>query len=104
MRLTLQVETNDLALPEQQGRRRSELEVVLGERSATGQVRFQQAKLKLDFTAAQYAAAREKGIPYWKTWKPAADTVSVRLLVRDQKTGQMGTLDLPLRQRQGQTN
>lgn len=104
MRLTLQVETNDLALPEQQGRRRSELEVVLGERSASGQVRFQQAKLKLDFTAAQYAAARDKGIPYWKTWKPAADTVSVRLLVRDQSSGQMGTLDLPLRQRRGQAN
>lgn len=98
VRLTLQVETNDLALPEQQGRRRGELQVVLGERSAGGEVRYQQANLRLDFTAAQYAAAREKGIPYWKTWKPAAETRALRVLVRDPATGQTGTLDIPLGQ------
>ena len=95
--LTLQVEAEDLAWRERDGLMRGAAEIVLAEKSAAGRVHYQQASLRLNLTLEQYAAAREKGIPYRTSWKPAADTAAVRILVRDGTTGKIGLLDMRLK-------
>lgn len=97
LRLTLQVEAEDLSFHKDQDRWSGELEVVVGERTAAGSARFERSKIRLNLTAAQHAAAREKGIPYRKTWRPGANVVGLRVLARDPVSGRSGTLDIPLR-------
>lgn len=94
VRLTVQVDTDDVLLREAGDRRQAELDVVVGEKTTDGKVRFQQETIRLNFTAQQAEVAREKGIPYRKQWKPGADTAVVRVLVRDKATGRLGTLDV----------
>jgi len=93
--LTLQIETEDLLLRETGDRRQAELEVIIGEKTADGKVRFQEETIRLNFTEQQAAVARERGIPYRKKWKPGVETKIVRVLVRDKATGRYGTLDVP---------
>ena len=92
--LTVQIEPDDLFLRENEGRSRAELEVTVGEKTVTGEVRFQQDVIRMNFTPQQLVVARRKGIPYTKQWTPGANTAVVRVLVRDKATDRVGTVDV----------
>ena len=46
--------------------------------------------------AAKWEEARKQSITYPRQWKPAADVTSLRVIVHDVRSGQYGTLDVPL--------
>ncbi len=92
--LTLQIEAEDVLLREAGDRRQAELEVIVGEKTVDGNVRFLRDSIRLNFTAQQAVVAMERGIPFRKQWKPGADTAVVRVLVRDKATGRFGTVDV----------
>lgn len=94
--LTLQIESEDLLWREESGRMASGLDVYVAEKTADGQVRFQQSRINAKFLPPQMETARSQGLPFRRQWKPGADTLGIRLLVRDAVTGRTGTLDIPM--------
>jgi len=68
--MALKIETADLLLREEDGRHRGEIDVILGELTRDGKVRFQQTTLRMNFSVEQIAVAKAKGIPFTKTWRP----------------------------------
>ena len=95
MLLTLQIEAEDLFWTEQSGRMAGTVDIYIGEKTADGNVRFQESRLKANFLPQQMEAARAQGLPFRRQWKPGADTVSIRVLVRDIATGRIGAIDIP---------
>ncbi len=93
--LTLQIESEDLLWREESGRMVSAVDVYVAEKAADGQVRFQQSRINARLLPQQMETARAQGLPFRRPWKPGADTVSIRVLVRDAVTGRLGTLDIP---------
>lgn len=94
--LTLQIEAEDLYWRPDAGRMTGDAEVFIGERSASGEVRFQQSRIHASLPPAQMEIARARGVPFRRVWKPDEGTLSVRVLVRDSSTGRLGTVDIPL--------
>lgn len=94
--LTLQIEAEDLYWRPDAGRMTGDAEVFIGEKLASGEVRFQQSKIHASLPPAQMEIARARGIPFRREWKPGDGTLSVRVLVRDSSTGRLGTVDIPL--------
>ena len=70
--------------------------VVIGDKATDGKIRFQQASLKLNLKPEQIASLGETGLPYRTPFQPGPDTMTIRVLVRDAATGNMGTVDLPV--------
>ncbi|MBI4889409.1 MAG: VWA domain-containing protein [Acidobacteria bacterium] len=96
--LTALIDPADIAFTANQDRRSASFEVTIGELSPQGEVRFQQSAVRLNLTAAQSAAIREKGIPFRQTLRPAPTTHALRILVQQCETGLSGTLDIPLKE------
>ena len=67
------------------GRREADQEFAIGEKKADG-----------TFLLRRYAA-RSPNTTFTSSWKLAAGSVSLRLVVRDRPTGRYGTLDVPVK-------
>ena len=94
--LTLQIESGDLFWREESGRMAAVVDVYIGEKTADGKVRFQQSRINARLLPPQMEVARSRGLPFRHQWKPGADTLGIRVLVRDAGTGRFGTLDIPM--------
>lgn len=94
--LTLRIEAADLTWRPEAGRMAGDAEIFIGERTATGEVRFQQSRIRAALLPPQMEIARSRGLPFRREWKPADGTLSLRVLVRDPATGRLGTVDIPL--------
>lgn len=94
--LLLQIEADDLFWREESGRMACEADIYIGEKTADGKVRFQESRIKARFLPQQMEAARAQGLPFRRQWKPGADTLTIRVLVRDTATGRLGTIDIPM--------
>jgi VWFA-related protein len=92
--LTLQIEADDVYWREESGRMAAAVDVYIGEKTADGKVRFQQSRINARLLPPQMEAARTRGLPFRHQWKPGADTLGIRVLVRDTATGRFGTLDI----------
>ena len=103
LRLILQIEAADLAWHPNADRMSGDAEVVIGEKTSGGDMRFQESRIHAALLPAQMEAARQHGLPFRREWKPAQDTVSLRVLVRDPATGRLGTVDIPMSRLSGQT-
>lgn len=76
--------------------RHAEIEVCLAELTRDGKAEFFTESTSLKLPPEQWKVLETSGIPYARTWKLAAATTTVRVIVRDRMTGQFGTLDIPL--------
>ena len=99
--LTLQIESEDLFWREESGRMVAGIDVYVAEKTAEGQVRFQQSRINAKLLPPQMETARSQGLPFRRQWKPGADTLNIRVLVRDTATGRLGTIDMPMSRADG---
>ncbi len=96
LQLELQIESDDIFWSEGSGRSNAVVDIYIGERTPNGQVRFLQSQIRARLQPPQMEAARSRGLPFRRLWKPGADTVKIRILVRDAVTGRIGTIDIPM--------
>jgi VWFA-related protein len=72
------------------------LEVLLADRTADGPGRASRAAVTSTVPAAQWEVARQQPTRYDGTWAPAADAITLRVIVHDVNSGRYGSLDVPL--------
>ena len=77
--------------------RQARIQVIVAERAASGATRLSTDTPTVRIASARWEAVQREGLRYSRRFKPATDTVSVRIVVRDMATGQYGTLDVPLK-------
>lgn len=93
--LTLQITADDLFWREESDRMMSTVDVYIGEKTAGGNIHFQESRINAKFLLAQMATIRNQGLPFRRQWKIGPDTLLIRALVRDPQTGKLGTVDIP---------
>jgi VWFA-related protein len=96
LQLDLQIEAEDLYWHEDSGRSTAAVDIFIGEKASDGSVRYQQSRINARLLPPQMETARARGLPFRRLWKPGDDTVKVRILVRDEGTGRIGTIDIPM--------
>jgi hypothetical protein len=74
----------------------ADLEIAIADRAADGSSRTSRETFTATVPTAKWEEASKQGITYARQWKPAADAISVRVIVHDVRGGQYGTLDIPL--------
>jgi VWFA-related protein len=79
----------------------AELELVLADRTPDGVGRPQSGRFRAAVPADQLPQVRAQGLRASRRWTPAAGASSVRVLVRDNRSGQYGTVDVPLKRLPG---
>jgi hypothetical protein len=79
--------------------RKSAVEVITMEQDQTGKVLRQSAsRLNLHFTEAKYAAYLKSGFPFHQFVQPQAGVATLRIIVEDLGTAEVGSLVIPLSQ------
>ncbi len=96
LQLELQIESDDLFWSDVSGRSNAAVDTYIGERTPDGKVRFLQSQIRARLLPPQMEIVRSRGLPFRRLWKPGADTVKIRILVRDTVTGRIGTIDIPM--------
>jgi VWFA-related protein len=93
------IDVHPLRLAEKGQRREGEVDVIIVEQDQTGKVVSRSVnRLTLRMTAEQYASAMEKGIRFEKHVEPRAEAATLRILVQDPGSAQVGSLIIPLSQ------
>ena len=78
------------------GNLKANLQAAIVDRTADGQMRPQFLTLAPSVPAAEWEDLRARGISLRRQWKPAPDVTTIRVVVRDTRTGQYGSVDVPL--------
>jgi VWFA-related protein len=94
--LTLTIGAASLDSRAEGGNFTAELEVIFADRTAEGAARSQSGKLTVAVPANEWPQVREQGVRTSRQWKPAAGASSVRVVVRDIRSGLYGAVDVPL--------
>jgi len=92
----LQIEPGSLRFQTEGANLQARIQVTFAERGRSGGTRLMSDTPTITIPAQSWDAAQQEGVRYSRQWKPAPDTVSVRIIVRDMTTGKYGTLDVPL--------
>jgi hypothetical protein len=95
--LALAIDVKTLDFHPDGGNLKADLQAAIVERTADGQVRPRFTPLSASVPAAEWEALRARGISLRRQWKPGPDVTTVRVVVRDTRTGQYGSLDVPMR-------
>jgi VWFA-related protein len=95
--LALVIDVKNLDFHADGGNLRADLQVAIVERTADGQTRPRFSPVTASVPAADLEALRARGISLRRQWKPGPDAATVRVVVRDTRTGQYGSVDVPLR-------
>lgn len=75
------------------------LEVATIEQDETGKILRQSAsKINFDFTEQKYAAYLKSGFPFHQFVQPQAGVTTLRIIIEDPSTAQLGSLIIPLSQ------
>ena len=94
--LTLAADANAIQFHAEGDSLKANLEISIGDRGPDGAMHMNLNAFTASVPAAQWEDARQQGIRYERQWKPAADTTSLRVIVHDVRSGQYGSLDVPL--------
>jgi VWFA-related protein len=93
------VDIHNLRLLESDGRRKGALEIVTVEQDETGRVVRKSAhRINLDFTPEQYATYLQAGFTFHQFLQPQEGVTTLRLVVEDPRTAEVGSLIIPLSQ------
>jgi hypothetical protein len=72
----------------------AEIDIVVGEKTATGVAGFQTQSVTVLLPSGPQRPAADGYLPYPIGFQVGADTTAIRVVVRDRLTGRLGTLDL----------
>jgi hypothetical protein len=97
LQLNVRIEAASLRFQADGQQLRAPIQILFAERAASGTTRLATDTPTVTIAAQSWETAQREGLHYARRWKPAPDTVSLRLVVRDMVTGQYGTLDVPLK-------
>ena len=96
LQLNLLIEAGSLRFHTEGQEHQAQIQVIFAERAPNGSTRLASDVPTVKIGGPQWEDAQREGLRYTRRFKPAADAVSVRIVVRDMATGQYGTLDVPL--------
>jgi hypothetical protein len=94
--LLLFADTNALSFRPDGENLKAELEIAIADRAADGSAHTNRAVITALVPAAKWEETRKRGVTYQRQWKPSADATSLRVVVHDARTGNFGSLDVPL--------
>jgi hypothetical protein len=77
--------------------RQTQIQIIFAERAANGGTHLTTVTPPVKIPAQSWEMVQREGLRYGRRLKPARDTVSLRVIVRDMVTGRYGTLDVPLK-------
>jgi VWFA-related protein len=81
------------------GSRKGAVEVATIEQDQTGKILRQSAsRISFDFTESKYSAYLKSGFPFHQFVQPQAGVTTLRIVVEDSSTAQVGSLIIPLAQ------
>ena len=91
------IDIHGLRFQQMAGSHRGAVEVVTIEQDETGKILRQSAsKINFDFTEAKYSAYLKSGFPFHQFVQPQAGVTTLRIVVEDPSTAQLGSLVIPL--------
>lgn len=92
----MRIEPADLTYEKEDDGRRARLELAVAEKGPVGVIGYQRVAGSLRIPAGVNAMPSPEESRYERTFMPRPGVTALRLLVRDQRTAQYGTLDVPL--------
>ncbi|MDX2151695.1 MAG: VWA domain-containing protein [Bryobacteraceae bacterium] len=92
-----QLDTKGILFTEASGHMTADLDVCVGETSLAGRVRYQTEGATLKLTPENWQLVRISGVPWARQMKPDITTERIRVVIRDRRTGEYGSIDIPLR-------
>jgi hypothetical protein len=95
----LRIDVNDLALNHDKDRWKGNLEVVIAQRTSTGQLPADGARknsVNLNLKEDYYIQLKTEGLELSFPVTPGPQAVELRVVVRDSNSGAMGTVSIPL--------
>jgi VWFA-related protein len=95
--VNLRIETGSLRFRADGQALQAQIQVIFADRAANGGTRLTTDAPTVKIPVSRWEAAQQEGLRYDRRWKPAPDTVTLRVVVRDMITGQYGTLDVPFK-------
>lgn len=99
LRLSCAIDIHNLQLPQSGNVRKGAVAIYVIEQDQTGKVVQQWNKVfNLQFSEAQYAALLKSGMLFHQNVHPKESVTTIRLLVEDPSTSQLGSLIIPLSQ------
>ena len=75
---------------------KADLQVAISDRAADGKAETHGSAFTAQVPAADWEKAQKGGVTYHRTWKLTPGTVALRVILHDIRSGQYGTLDVPL--------
>jgi len=93
----LRIEAWSLRFDANGGDRQTQIQIIFAERAANGSTHLTTVTPPVKIPAQSWETVQREGLRYGRRLKPARDTVSLRVIVRDMVTGRYGTLDVPLK-------
>jgi VWFA-related protein len=99
LQVNLQIEPGSLRFQPAGQDLQARIQVLFAERASDGRTRLTTDAPIVKIPTQSWEKAQEDGIHYARQWRPAADAVSLRVVVRDMLTGKYGTLDVPLKKK-----
>jgi len=99
LRVLCTIDAHNLRLVQSGGLRKGSVEVYIVEQDQTGKVVLQSGKtFTLQFPEKQYDALLKSGILFHEFVQPHADVTTLRVLVEDPSTSELGSVIIPLAQ------
>jgi VWFA-related protein len=92
----LTADANALQFRAEGGNLKADLEIGVAERAPDGSAHTTHTAATASVPAAKWEDARKLGIFFERQWKPEAAATSLRLILRDLRSGQYGSVDVPL--------
>ena len=97
LQLNLRIEPASLRFQPAGEELQAHIQIIFGERASNGSTRLSTDTPVVKISPQRQESAQQEGLSYTRRLKPAADAISLRIIVRDMMTGQYGTLDVPLK-------
>jgi VWFA-related protein len=96
LELILQIDSETVVFEHRDRTSVADLDVMIVHRTIDGGFRQLTQHMTVEWDDEQLAAGRANGIVYLRRWMPPTDVAAIRVIVRDSRTGQYGTLDMPM--------
>jgi len=94
--LILRVDPNALRFHPDGDNMKCDLEIGIADRAPDGSMHSTRAPFSAVVASAKWEEARQTGLGYQKQWKPADGATTLRIVVHDVRSGQYGSIEVPM--------
>jgi VWFA-related protein len=95
--MTLLVDPNAIQFQPDGSNMKAELEIGVADCAADGSMHSTRGPFVASVPAEEWKEAPKKGLAYQREWKPTDGTSRVRVIVHDVRSGQYGSLEVPVK-------